>query len=382
VEIDMRSGKFLILFVSGILITSPACENKGSSASAPVAAISGKTPAESQTIEKNIKDMDSDMDSNNNPNRASPKTSADFINFSFQPKNSKGASETVTQSFTSKNDAWVICDISDDGTFSLSAGNAPQASEDVRISAPNFPRKSNLEFVVEAKWDFIKTPFESHAANQNPARNLSATYESVCKHTVTFDGAIINGRLNCEKLADAESVRIDTVKGSYSCRPGRASIFSYVYTDSYTGLSWSKPLWGGFTNTCVNHDGKYDRSKCAFEKNDKNDSRHVDPNESEAERACKVMHARLPTLHEFQDLMRGFDHEGAESEVPQLTKKKGQSEFNAVFGDFHTEAFWTSSVEENGFGIAIVYPGLRGNAYYHDGYRNMTDFGVMCVKSK
>jgi hypothetical protein len=113
--------------------------------------------------------------------------------------------------------------------------------------------------------------------------------------------------------------------------------FEPAFTDN-TGVTWSKPLKGKYSNGCVDAKGNEDLSNCTRvisirdpNENDLQKMAEVDPNNSRAAEACAAINARLPTRGVYERLVLNFDNrpDPLGRIVPSA---KGYKEIQAAFG--------------------------------------------------
>lgn len=123
----------------------------------------------------------------------------------------------------------------------------------------------------------------------------------------------------------------------------------FIYTDSSKNLFWSKPLPDTYTNS----------------------------EDSEAEQACQILEARLPTKEEYESLIGCFEHNN-DSHGPRLTPQ-GKKQMQAIFGDDIKNWFWSSSANSSDSPSQEVYffSGLFGDIY--DTNDRAYDKAVQCV---
>lgn len=119
--------------------------------------------------------------------------------------------------------------------------------------------------------------------------------------------------------------------------------FNFAYKDS-SGLTWSKTLPRKYSNGCADQNGYYDPNRC-FKELAPDGTFQVKLGYSKAADTCRKIGARLPTVSEYRDLIKDFDHTVKHGE-PVLSDK-GLGEMEAQFGDDTRKAryFWSSTID-------------------------------------
>lgn len=144
-------------------------------------------------------------------------------------------------------------------------------------------------------------------------------------------------------------------------------ILAVSYIDS-TGLYWLEKLAEDAKNGCVDQQGNYHVALCS------KDIRNV--SDSDAEKQCEAFGARLPTIEEYERLLKDFQ--------PSASLEKGLSpeiyhQVAMAFKDDMPFAAWTSSVRADNPAQAHYFSWRRGQMHDRFEYRSV-ELPVRCVR--
>lgn len=139
---------------------------------------------------------------------------------------------------------------------------------------------------------------------------------------------------------------------------------SYVDT---TGLYWLERLENAMKNGCVNDKDEFATKYCS--------KTIVKSDDSPAENECETYGARLPTLEEYNRLLKDF-------QADSLDKGVNASTFHALsmaFKDDVPFAAWTSTVRSDNTEQAYYFSFKQGAAANRLEYRSV-ELPVRCVR--
>jgi hypothetical protein len=144
-------------------------------------------------------------------------------------------------------------------------------------------------------------------------------------------------------------------------------VLAVSYVDS-SGLYWLEKLEAAAKNGCIDKFENYKTSECSVTISKSEDS--------DAEKNCESFGSRLPTMAEYERLLKDFQ--------PDASLEKGLSdetyhEVAMAFKDDMPYAAWTSSVREDSHEQARYFSWRKGGVQNRFEYRSV-ELPVRCVR--
>jgi hypothetical protein len=119
-------------------------------------------------------------------------------------------------------------------------------------------------------------------------------------------------------------------------------------------MVWSQTLPGTYSHGCHNKSGNYSKKRCSFIE-DKDGTKYVKPEDSDAARACEAIGGRLPTVAEYQRLATRYLVDTSLIGYRSL-REGGREALKKLFGgDLVAGAYWTANVRDDDPQRAITF---------------------------
>ena len=144
-------------------------------------------------------------------------------------------------------------------------------------------------------------------------------------------------------------------------------VLAVSYIDS-TGLYWLEKLDDEAKNGCSDKFGNYKTSSCS-----KTISKGED---SEAQKICESFGARLPTVSEYERLVKDFQ---AKSELEKGLSAETYHQVAMAFKDDLPYAAWTSTLSDDNLTQAHFFSWHQGSLQNRVDYRSV-ELPVRCVR--